>query len=469
MTTMNTSSHGHTHQLPSEMRDQIDMEALKSGRPLLWAPSRSRTPPSTELISATDAGAAEARFRRFAPLLQTLFPEVAAAGGNIESPLIRAGGLRQALGLASDQGALFVKGDHALPIAGSIKARGGMHEVLEYAEALAMKHGLLAAGGSYASLAGDAARALFARHTISVGSTGNLGLAIGVMAAGLGFQAEVHMSADAKDWKKERLRTRGVKVIEHAGDYAQAVAAGRASALADPSGHFVDDERSLSLFLGYTAAAPEFARQLAAAGRTVDAAHPLFVYLPCGVGGAPGGIAYGLSRIYGDHVHCFFAEPTASPSFLVRLLAGTPALPHLGPAASVYDLGLDNRTEADGLAVPQASELAVGIVGPLVGGAYTVCDQELFRHLYLVFATEGLRIEPSAAAGLSGPRMLLDTPQGQHYLRSHGLQAHLERATHVAWTTGGLFVPDGEFEHFVARGKALHSDMRPLSPVKEAP
>jgi len=35
------------------------------------------------------------------------------------------------------------------------------------------------------------------------------------------------------------------------------------------------------------------------------------------------------------------------------------------------------------------------------------------------------------------------------------LEAHLPRATHLVWTTGGLFVPDEEYERFVQRGRAL--------------
>jgi D-serine dehydratase len=172
----------------------------------------------------------------------------------------------------------------------------------------------------------------------------------------------------------------------------------------------------------------------------------------CGVGGAPGGIAFGLAQIYGPHVHCFFAEPTRSPCFLVRMLAGTCGFSQLGPHPSVYDVGLDNRTEADGLAVPRASDLAAKMMQPLLAGVYTVEDETLFAHLHLAAQTADLRIEPSAAAGFSGPGMLIGTDAGRAYLAAHGLTAHLHDATHVAWTTGGLFVPDEEYARFRARG-----------------
>ncbi|MFP3616677.1 pyridoxal-phosphate dependent enzyme, partial [Paraburkholderia sp. SIMBA_050] len=81
----------------------------------------------------------------------------------------------------------------------------------------------------------------------------------------------------------------------------------------DPYSYFVDDERSLSLLLGYSAAALHLHDQFEAAGLRVDADPPLFVYLPCGVGGAPAGIAFGLWQLYGPHVHACFVEPTQSP------------------------------------------------------------------------------------------------------------------------------------------------------------
>lgn len=409
------------------------LSLLCSAMPQLWRNPARRPAAGDNSVSPQGMLEAQVRFARFAPLLARLFPELAASEGRIESDLLPVPTLQQALGLAPAQGRLWVKADHSLPVAGSIKARGGFHEVLEHAERLALQHGLISLEGDYRLLAEPPARALFAQHQVAVGSTGNLGMAIGVMAAALGFRAVVHMSTDAKAWKKDRLRQHGVEVVEHGGDYELAVAAGRAQALADPRCHFVDDERSESLFLGYSAAALHLKDQLDAAGVVVDAQHPLLVFLPCGVGGAPSGIAWGLHQLFGGHVHCFFAEPVQSPCFLAHLLSPE------GSHCSVYDYGLTNRTEADGLAVPRASLLAAGVMRNILAGVFTVADATLFAHLALAQRTQGLRIEPSAAAGFSGPQHL----QGSH-LAGPG-------ATHIVWTTGGSLVPDAQYAEFLAK------------------
>ncbi|MEI8157768.1 MAG: D-serine ammonia-lyase, partial [Burkholderiales bacterium] len=346
---------------------------LRSATPQIWfnphrGPELSNDADGASLPPAGMLAARE-RFERFAPMLAQLFTELAASDGRIESALLPVPAMQKALGMPGDQGRLWVKADHSLPVAGSVKARGGFHEVLEVAERLALKNGLLQPDAEsitdYCALAQPAARALFARHQIAVGSTGNLGMAIGVLASALGFRAVVHMSTEAKNWKKQRLRQHGVEVIEHAGDYERAVASGRTQAQADPLCHFVDDEQSLSLFMGYSAAALHLRSQLQAQGVPVDAQHPLIVYLPCGVGGAPSGIAWGLHQLFGENVHCFFAEPVQSPCFLVQMLAPQ------GSSPSVYDFGLTNHTEADGLAVPRASQLAADVMRPLLAGVFT--------------------------------------------------------------------------------------------------
>ena len=426
---------------------------LQRKQPLLWL-SPTHDPADAGLDLPYDPSEAQARLARCAGLLAHLFPELQTSGGQLSSPLSPIAAMQQMLAPAGRDGASptgtwFLKRDDILPVAGSVKARGGFHEALSLAERLAQAAGLLQENDDRLRLAEPAIRAWLGQHTLSVGSTGNLGLAIGLIGVGLGFHATVHMSSDAKAWKKDRLRSRGITVVEHAGDYAAAVESGRAAALRDPCTHFVDDERSEALFLGYAAAAQELQDQLKAAGRTVDAAHPLFVYLPCGVGGAPGGIAYGLKRRFGPHVHCFFAEPTASPCMLVQLAAGTDT------PVSVYDIGLDNHTEADGLAVGLASPLVAPIMARLLAGVFTVDDDTLFRDALLLEQTEHITIEPSAAAGLRGPCWLLDSPAGRDYLQRHALAAHMAQASHVIWSTGGALVPDDIRAQFRARGERL--------------
>lgn len=417
-------------------------QRLLARQPLLWlnpalAPAKRALADiaATHAIGLADIEAADALLRRWGPALVGQFPELATTGGVIESPLIELADARPITGVEV-KGRSLIKADHALPVAGSIKARGGIYEVLAHAEQLAIKHGLIAPGGNPLELIAGKARELFAQHTVAVGSTGNLGLSIGVMASVLGFHAVVHMSHDAKQWKKDRLRKRGVEVVEHTGDYATAVAAGRAAAAKSDRSYFVDDENSRNLFLGYAVAALRLKSQLAELDITVDADHPLVAYLPCGVGGAPGGITFGLKHVFGDAAHCYFAEPCASPAMLVRLASST------GPK-SVYDIGLDNRTEADGLAVGEASELVYQLVRELVSGVYTVADDALFTTLAHLRQTTGIEIEPSAAACFAGTR-LLDT-----------MVRNDPRATHVFWTTGGSFVPAEEYEMFYQRGCEL--------------
>lgn len=421
---------------------------LQSREPLLWLNPHLGQPLPVDAPLIGRIRSAQARFERCAPLLALLFPELESSAGRIESQLMPADELQQCLG--GRQGKWFIKRDDELPIAGSIKARGGLHEILSHAEAIAIDHGLLQPYGDSRVLASAAARALFSHYRIAVGSTGNLGLSIGVIAAALGFDAVVHMSTDAKQWKKERLRNRGVRVVEHAGDYAQAVASGRAEAAKTPRCHFVDDERSSLLFLGYAAAAAHLATQLAEAGRRVDAAHPLFVHIPCGVGGAPGGIAYGLKALFGDHVHCFFAEPVASPCMLVQLASGGER------PVSVYDVGLDNRTDADGLAVGQASSLVAPLMAAQLAGVFTVSDLQLYALLLAASKALDVSLEPSAAAGIAGPGWLENSDEGLRYRIENGLDGeHLHNATHVIWATGGSLVPAEEQLRFLQRATRL--------------
>lgn len=400
----------------------------------------------TYSITTTMVQTAAERLERFAPLLAYLFPELEKSHGIIESELIP---LNHFKAYESLNGRFWLKGDHDLAVAGSVKARGGIHEVLEIVDELSDKYYLMP-NNSVIDLLSERALEVLGKYQVTVGSTGNLGMSVGIIAAALGMRATVHMSTEAKEWKKQRLRERGVTVIEHEGDYSQAVEIGREESLSDAFNHFVDDEHSISLFCGYAVAGRRLKAQLEERQIKVDAVHPLFVYIPCGVGGAPGGITYGLKEEFGDDVHVFFVEPEDSCCFAVQLQ-------HLDkPAISIYDVGQTNQTEADGLAVPVASQLSIKEMRPRLSGVVVIGEDNLLRNLYLLKEQENIQIEPSAAASLSGPQAIFDSAAGQQYLQKHGLTEHMDKANHIMWATGGSFMPNAEYKTFWKRGKSLY-------------
>ncbi|MDM5093165.1 D-serine ammonia-lyase [Aeromonas rivipollensis] len=396
-------------------------------------------------LDGNDVADASARLARFAPYMCDAFPETRASKGILESEIAAIPVMQATLNARYGvelTGKLLLKKDSHLPISGSIKARGGIYEVLTHAERLAIKAGLLREEDDYRKLFTDEFRQFFGQYSIAVGSTGNLGMSIGIMSAKLGFTVTVHMSADAREWKKRKLREHGVIVVEYAEDYGVAVEQGRKEAERDPNCFFIDDENSRTLFLGYSVAGERVKQQFDEMGIKVDAEHPLFVYLPCGVGGGPGGVAFGLKLAFGDNVHCFFAEPTHSPCMLLGVHTG------LHDAIAVQDLGIDNLTAADGLAVGRASGFVGRAMERLLDGFYTLSDQEMYDLLGLLARDEQIRLEPSALAGMPGPWRVSADGDWQ---ASRALDAgRMAQATHLVWATGGGMVPAEEMAKYLA-------------------
>lgn len=441
------------------------MDKLKNCEEFFWVNPGFVPPAEGAGIEAAGADAdklvdiddAEARLARFAPFVERVFPEV--KDGIIESPLTELTGLDgidklaalagapdiAAAGTPAKAGRLFIKQDSHLPISGSVKARGGIYEVLKLAEKLAVEAGLLrwdpqtGEHENYAKLGDSEMKEFFSKYKVAVGSTGNLGLSIGIISAAIGFEVTVHMSADARQWKKDMLRSKGVTVVEYPDDYEAAVAQGRREAQADPTCHFVDDENSLDLFAGYSVAGKRLKKQMDDLGITIDKDHRMYVYLPCGVGGAPGGVAYGIREIFGEGAYCFFAEPTHAPCMALGLISGK-----LNGIA-VGDIGIDGKTEADGLAVGRPSGLVAKAMQTQLAGCFTVEDEKLYPYLTALQDASGIFIEPSACAAFEGLRYLYNDAFAP---------APDENSVHVIWATGGNMVPEEEKKAYYERGKA---------------
>ena len=424
-------------------KDLSILEKLQKREEVLWInDDRQLFDPCTKVdgYGFVHVKAAQYRMMRFIKYIARAFPETASRAGVIESGMPEIPEMKTWLNKngADIRGRLFLKDDARLPIAGSVKARGGIHEVMKIAEYVGQKEHCLLPTDDYSKLDSDEFRSMYSRYTIQVGSTGNLGISIGRMAAKLGFQAIVHMSSDAKQWKKDLLRSEGVIVKEYDGDYSEAVAAGRKESEQDENSLFVDDENSEALFFGYATAALRVKSQLRKLHITIDAEHPLFLYLPCGVGGAPAGITFGFRQLFGNHAHCFFAEPVEAPCFLLGMASGK------GSDICVQDIGLSGRTQADGLAVARPSGFSCARMKPMMSGAFTVTDEKMALYQKKIMELEGLCLEISACAGFEG-LLFADSDLWKQYIEKNGLAPYMEQATHIVWATGGGLMPPSQF------------------------
>jgi D-serine dehydratase len=103
---------------------------------------------------------------------------------------------------------------------------------------------------------------------------------------------------------------------------------------------------------------------------------------------------------------------------------------------SVYDVGLDNRTIADGLAVARASPLVMREARALIDAAVALPEHAMLSAVRQAWHTHKLRIEPSAAAALAAMQLL--------HVEGHRLPFP-PAAAHIAWLTGGGAMPDEDF------------------------
>ena len=403
------------------------IEKMSAGKEVFFACKKEK---DEEILTTRDIDDAWERLKRFSSYVQTAFPETKATGGIIDSSIQLINATKAELEKTENvtiPGDLYVKRDDSLAVCGSLKARGGIYTVFKYAEDIALKSGMLKITDDYSILDSEEFKNLFSKYKISVGSTGNLGMSIGLSGSKLGFDVTVYMSEEAKTWKKNMLRNAGVNVIEFEGDYTSALKLAREDAAKDPSTYFIDDEDSKELFLGYSSAYKTLSVQLKENGVTVDEKHPLIVYLPCGVGGGPGGITFGLKKMYGDNVYCYFGEPVQMPCMSLAMAKSTGNV-------SVYDIGLGKGTVADGLACSSPSVLAYNVMKSMLDGCFTISDEHSLSLSRLLYNTSKIKAEPSSCVALGGVGKIPEEIK------------NIENVTHLVWLTGGSLVPEDEWK-----------------------
>ncbi len=125
--------------------NKLDIQSLIKANPIInelinketvvWLNRKNdqKIDPNSFSVTIDDVNDGESLWKRFSPFLKTAYPELESSDGIIESPLNKIDKMKSALEKmfhTSIHGELFLKCDDSLPIAGSVKARGGFFEIL---------------------------------------------------------------------------------------------------------------------------------------------------------------------------------------------------------------------------------------------------------------------------------------------------------------------------------------------------
>ena len=78
----------------------------------------------------------------------------------------------------------------------------------------------------------------------------------------------------------------------------------------------------------------------------------------------------------------------------------------------------------------------------------------MYHMLAQIADAEGLKLEPSALAGMYGPVLMASDPAFAAYPSSAGISREaLRQGVHLVWATGGSMVPPEEMQHYYETGK----------------
>ncbi|MCL1888911.1 MAG: D-serine ammonia-lyase [Desulfovibrionaceae bacterium] len=413
--------------------------SLAAGKPVLWNNNHGMAAGSAlsgSGFTPQDVEDASLRLRRFTPFLGKVFPDMDQDRAFTASPLRESPAILETLTslyhLPACANILF-KLDNQLPFSGSVKDRGGVYEVLKLAESLAIYAEKLKWTDDYSRLVEPEMREFYSQFGLSIISGSSLGLAAGLAGKALGFRAMAHISASTERWKKEALRAGGIELTEHQSGYEEMLKSAYETAQKDAHCFLISEPASSrDMLLGYAIAGFELKEQLAAQGIEVNAAHPLYVYLPCSSGLEASGLCLGLKFAFLNDVRCFLAEPVYAP--VVSLGLGTGLFDHV----STREIGLDGKSIACAMAYDRPSKLTCQVLRNILDGCVTVDDKVLLRLLALLRKYEQIKVEPAAVAGLAAYIVVGYSGQGRRF----------EHGTHVVWFNSGGLMPEEAIQEY---------------------